>query len=91
MTQAELTCSGAYSIRRIPSTTADFSKLAGLEAAISPWTEDRDWTRAWPLDVRALDQAVIIDRRGRVACRDYGRASPDQLQRVVDQLLQGER
>lgn len=73
-----------------PATLASFSNLAGREVAALPWAIDRDQTLPRLLDVRTLDQTIIIDRRGRVACVDYGPTSSDQLRRVVDQLLQGE-
>ncbi|MCM8747980.1 TlpA family protein disulfide reductase [Thermomicrobiaceae bacterium CFH 74404] len=73
-----------------PATLANFSNLAGREVATLPWAVDKDQALTRLLDVRTLDQTIIIDRRGRVAYVDYGPTSPDQLRRVLDQLLQGE-
>ena len=72
----------------MPTTLANFSNLAGREVATWPWAIDKDQMLTRLLDVRTLDQTIIIDREGRVAYVDYGPTSPDQLRRVLDQLMQ---
>ncbi len=61
-----------------PGTLARFWDLAGREVAALPWAIDRDQTLNRLLNVRTLDQTIIIDEQGRVAYVDYGPTSSDQ-------------
>jgi peroxiredoxin len=71
-----------------PGSLAGFWDRAGRQVSALTWAIDKDQMLTRLLDVRTLDQTIIIDREGRVAYVDYGPTSPDQLRRVLDQLMQ---
>ncbi len=70
-----------------PRSIAQFQDAAGPESRSLPWAIDRDGRLTKALDIRSLDQTVILDRAGRVAYVDYVPTSADRLRQELDRIL----